>query len=174
MHRTLAFTALFALALGSLGQAAGAAPKTVTKTTTSKTAKTFTTVSKGDAVAKARALFARYVQLEHAFDPAQADLYRDDAVIVNKRIYPNGKTIDTPIPALRYKHYVRTGMAEAKKKGDISTYSNESYAPEGNKVRIKVTRYSVLKKYSSPMSQLVGPDPQGNWVIYEETSESRM
>jgi hypothetical protein len=178
MNRTLAFAALFALVLGPPGHAAGAAAKTATKTTASKTttskATMTTTASKGDAIAKAKALFARYVQLEHAFDPAQADLYMDNAVIVNKRIYPNGKTIDTPIPALRYKHYVRTGMAEAKKKGDISNYSNESYAPEGNKVRIKVTRYSVLKKYSSPMSQLVGPDPQGNWVIYEETSESRM
>jgi hypothetical protein len=174
MNRTLALAALFALALGALGQTAGAAPKTVTKTTTTKTAKTTTTISKGDAIAKAKAFFARYVQLEHAFDPAQADLYRDDAVIVNKRVYPNGKTIETPIPALRYKHYIRTGMAEAKQKGDISNYSNESCTVEGDKVRIKVTRYSVLKKYSSPMSQLVGPDAQGNWVIYEERSESHI
>jgi hypothetical protein len=178
MNRTLAFAALFALVLGPLGQTAGAAAKTVTKTTASKTttAKTTTTtaLSKSEAIAKARAFFARYVQLEHSFDPAMADLYADKAVLMNKRIYPDGKVSALQIPALRYKHVLRTTMADAKRKGDISTYSNESYTPEGDKVRIKVTRYSVLKKYSSPMSQLVGPDAQGNWVIYEETSESRI
>jgi len=178
MNRTLAFAALFALVLGPLGQTAGAAAKTVTKTMASKTttAKTTTTtaLSKSEAIAKAKAFFARYVQLEHSFDPAMADLYANKAVLMNRRIYPDGKVSALQIPALRYKHVLRTTMADAKQKGDISTYSNESYTPEGDKVRIKVTRYSVLKKYSSPMSQLVGPDAQGNWVIYEETSESRI
>jgi hypothetical protein len=178
MNRTLALAALFALVLGPLGQAAGAAAKTVTKTTASKTTTakttTITALSKSEAIAKAKAFFARYVQLEHSFDPAMADLYADKAVLMNKRIYPDGKVSALQIPALRYKHVLRTTMADAKQKGDISTYSNESYTPEGDKVRIKVTRYSVLKKYSSPMSQLVGPDAQGNWVIYEETSESRI
>lgn len=172
MKRTLALLlALFALALC---QAATAAPKAAkaSNATAAKTPKT--AAARGDAVAKAKAFFARYVQLEHAFDPAMADLYADNAVILNKRIYPNGKTTSLQIPALRYKHVLRTTMNDAKLKGDISTYSNESYTPEGDKVRIKVTRYSVLKKYSSPMSQLVGPDAKGNWVIYEETSESRL
>jgi hypothetical protein len=127
-----------------------------------------------DAIAKAKALFARYVQLEHAFDPAQADLYADNAVIVNTRIYPDGKTNRLQIPALRYKKVIRDGMKDARLKGDISNYSNETYTQEGDKVRIKVTRYSVLKKYSSPMSQLVGPDATGKWMILEEESESHL
>jgi hypothetical protein len=32
----------------------------------------------------ARALFDRYVELEHAFDPTVADLYADDALIEPK------------------------------------------------------------------------------------------
>jgi hypothetical protein len=127
-----------------------------------------------DAIAKAKALFARYVQLEHAFDPAQADLYADNAAIVNNRIYPDGKKVRIPIAALRYKKLIRDTMADAKLKGDISTYSNETYTREGDKVRIRVTRYSVLKKYSSPMSQLVGPDATGKWLILEEESESHL
>ena len=127
-----------------------------------------------DAIAKAKALFAKYVQLEHAFDPAQADLYADNAVIVNNRIYPDGKKVRIPIAALRYKKLIRDSMADAKLKGDISNYSNETYTMEGGKVRIRVTRYSVLKKYSSPMSQLVGPDATGKWVILEEESESHL
>jgi hypothetical protein len=137
-------------------------------------AKPTTATAPSDAIAKAKALFARYVQLEHAFDPAQADLYADNATIVNTRIYPDGKSTRLQIPALRYKKVLRDGMKDAKLKGDISNYSNETYTQEGDKVRIKVTRYSVLKKYSSPMSQLVGPDATGKWVILEETSESHL
>jgi hypothetical protein len=156
MKRTFATLAILALAFCQIAAA-------------SKTA-----APKGDPIAKARALFARYVQLEHAFDPAMADLYTDQAVIVNKRIYKDGKVTSLQIPALRYKHVIRSGMAGAKKQGDISNYTNDSYVPEGGKVRINVTRYSVLKKYASPMSLLVGPDPTGKWVIYEEKSESHL
>ncbi|MEO6193715.1 MAG: hypothetical protein ABIS20_11955 [Thermoanaerobaculia bacterium] len=156
MKRTFATLTIFALVFCQIAAA-------------SKTA-----APKGDPIAKARALFARYVQLEHAFDPTMADLYTDQAVIVNKRIYKDGKVTSLQIPALRYKHVIRTGMATAKTQGDISNYTNDSYVPEGSKVRISVTRYSVLKKYSSPMALLVGPDPTGKWVIYEEKSESHL
>ena len=150
MKRTFATLAILALALCQIAFAAvpkSAAPKAA--------------ASQGNAIAKAKALFARYVQLEHAFDPAMADLYTDQAVIVNKRIYKDGKVTSLQIPALRYKHVIRSGMAGAKKQGDISNYTNDSYAPEGSKVRINVTRYSVLKKYCQPDVPPGRPGPDG-------------
>jgi hypothetical protein len=142
----------------------------------SATAPTATTVApKGDPIAQAKALFQRYVELEHAFDPSQADLYSDKAVLKNKRIMPDGKVVPLTIPALRYKKMVREGMGEARKKGDIANYTGDTYTLEkGGKVRIQVTRYSALKKYSSPLSILVGPDETGKWVILEEESESHL
>src|SRR5580692_5171495 len=74
---------------------------------------TTTAAPKGDPIAQAKALFQRYVELEHAFDPAQADLYSDKAVIKNKRIMPDGKVVPLTVPALRYKKVVRDGMAKA-------------------------------------------------------------
>lgn len=160
MKRTLVTTlTLLALACCQIAAAAKtAAPKVAPK---------------ADPIAKAREFFQHYVALEHAFDPAMADLYRDDAKILNKR-YQNGKMTPLQIPALRYKHYVRDGMAAARQKGDVAQYTNDTYTLEGDRVRINVTRYLVLKKYSSPMSILVGPDATGKWVIYEETSESHL
>jgi hypothetical protein len=169
----LALVVLFSLV--ALGRAAVAVPTTPQAAAAAKpkaAAPRGLGSSHGDSIAIARAFFERYVRLEHAFDPAQADLYADDAKIVNKRIYPGGKVASIPIAALRYKSLIRSGMAKAKAKGDISNYTNETYTLEGNMVRIKVTRYSVLMKYSSPMSQLVGPDANGVWVIHEEISES--
>ena len=167
---TLALVALFALgqALGaSATPQAAAKPKAATPRPLGS--------SHGDPIAIARAFFERYVKLEHAFDPAQADLYADDAKIINKRVYAGGKAASIPIAALRYKNgVIRKGMAAAKARGDISNYSNETYTLEGNMVRIKATRYSVLMKYSAPISQLVGPDANGVWVIHEEISESHV
>jgi hypothetical protein len=168
MQRT--FVTITATILLALCQVAAAAPRAATpKTAASKAAG-----PQGDPIAKAKALFQRYVELEHAFDPAQADLYADDAVIRNRRIMPGGQIVPLTIPASRYKNVVREGMPEARKRGDVANYTNDTYALEGKRVRIHVTRYLALKKYSSPMSMLVGPDATGKWVIFEEESESHM
>lgn len=142
--------------------------------TASATATVTTATGQGDPIAKAKALFQRYVELEHAFDPAQADLYSDQARIVSKRIMPDGKVIPLTVPASRYKKLVRDGMPAARQKGDIANYTGDTYTLEKGKVRIHVVRYLALKKYSSPMSMLVGPDASGKWVIFEEESESHM
>ena len=124
-------------------------------------------------LAQAKKLFEKYVALEHSFDPKAADLYDDKAVIQNKRTYPSGEVKVMTIPAPKYKQIIRDVMPLAKARGDISTYSNLKYSVEGTKVRITSTRYSELKKYSSPLSLLAGPNAQGEWVIYEELSESQ-
>lgn len=49
-----------------------------------------------------------------------------------------------------------------------------SYEAERDGVRIKATRYSVLKKYKSPLQLLVKPGQSGAWPIVEELSESRV
>lgn len=122
---------------------------------------------------RAKAIFREYVALEHAFDPRVADLYSDAALIENKRTYPNGEVKVLRIPPEKYKALIRGSMTLAKEKGDRSTYSDVKYAKEGDRVRITAVRYSELKKYSSPISLLVGPDADGKWLIFEELSESR-
>ncbi len=49
-------------------------------------------------IENAQALFKRYVDLEHAYDTAVADLYSDDAVIKNKRTYPTGQVRELSMP----------------------------------------------------------------------------
>ena len=128
----------------------------------------------GDLIAKGKAFFQHYVELEHAFDPSIADLYSDQATIKSNRHLPDGKIVPMTIPAGNYKQAVRNYMTtKARQIGDVSTYTNDTYAMEGsNRVRINVTRYSSIEKVSSPVSMLVGPDATGKWLIYEELSES--
>lgn len=126
-----------------------------------------------DARAKAEQLWARYVALEAAFDPAVADLYADDALIRNRRTYPTGEVREATVPAAQYKLLVRQAIPLARARNDLSRYSGCTYASEGERVRIVCARFSVLKNYTAPMSLLVGPGPGGGWLIFEELSESR-
>lgn len=123
---------------------------------------------------QAEALFAQYQARERAFDPAAADLYCDTALIRNVRSYPDGQQRTLELPAPKYKALIRAAMPMAQAKGDYSTYSEVSYRPEGDGVRVSATRTSVLKQYASPISLLVGRCAEGaDWGILEELSQSQ-
>ena len=68
---------------------------------------------------------------------------------------------------------IRNVMPLAKEHGDRSTYSDAAYTVEGKNVRITAKCYSELRKYSTPLSLLVGPDATGKWLILEELTESQ-
>ena len=125
-------------------------------------------------LAAAEAFFERYQELLQAFDPEVIDQYSDDARIVNVRRYPGDlpdRTLE--LTGAQYKDLARGAMPMAKERGDVSRYSELTYSLEGERVRIRATRYSVLKDYESPYSALVGPSEKGSWLIFEEHSESQ-
>ena len=122
---------------------------------------------------EAKAIFDRYVLLEHNFDSAVADLYADDALIRNKRTYPTGQVRELSIPAAQYKALIRQAMPLAKAGGDISSYSKVTFTDEGSGVRVHANRFSNLKRYISPLTLLIAPDKSGTWLIREELSESQ-
>ena len=124
-------------------------------------------------LARAKELFETYVRLGRSFDVGVADLYADSARIVNRRRYPNGETRTLNLDGSRYKELIRSTMGLAQATGDRDAFSRIQYRLEGGRVRIRATRFSERKKYSSPFTMLVGPDASGRWVVFEETSESR-
>ncbi len=132
-----------------------------------------TSIAFAGSIDKAQNIFAQYGTREAAFDSAVADLYSDTALIKNKRTYPTGQVREATFPAVQYKFLIRNAMPLAKAKGDYSTYSNVTFSEEGRNVRVKAMRHSVLKKYSSPISLLIGPNEQGQWLILEEFGESQ-
>ncbi|NNF95661.1 MAG: hypothetical protein HKM94_01880, partial [Halobacteria archaeon] len=122
---------------------------------------------------EAKTVFYRYVKLEHNFDPAVTDLYANDALIKNKRTYPTGQVKELTIPAPQYKALIQRVMPLAKVRGDTNSYTEVTFSEEGPGVRIRATRFSNLKKYSSPITLLVAPDASGQWLIREEITESK-
>ena len=122
---------------------------------------------------RAKEIFNRYVSLSDKFDPAVADLYSDEAKIKNTRTYPNGETRVITFEAKKYKALIRTAMPLAKARGDTNKYTEVTYLEKDSKVTITATRFSNLKKYSSPINLVVGADPEGKWRILEEASQSK-
>ena len=126
-----------------------------------------------DRINKAKELFERYVALEHAYDPAVADLYDDSAHIQTTRLYSSGEEKTITIPAPEYKELIRRVLPLARDREDRNTYSNVTYVLTDGRVRIKALRYSERKENWNPLLLLVGPDEEGDWQIFEEISESR-
>jgi hypothetical protein len=124
-------------------------------------------------IGAAKQVFAQYVALEQAYDPSIADLYADDALIKTRRKAPMGEAREVTIPAPKYKTQLRELAPVAKARGDRSTYSDVTYTPEGELVRINGWRFFGSKKAPNPISLLVGRSPGGKWLIYEEVSESQ-
>lgn len=128
--------------------------------------------NKDPRIEKAKDLFERYVKLEQAFDPAIANLYAEDAVIRNKRTSPTGEVRETTITTSQYKERARIAMPFAKARGDINGYSEISFTVEGDGVQITAQRYSERKKSFTPLSIVVKPNTSGEWLIFEELTES--
>jgi hypothetical protein len=125
-----------------------------------------------DPLARAQELFETYVELERSFEPTIADLYADDAYIENTRTYPSGEERKLVFPAAQYKTLLRKAMPLAKVRGDTGSYSEVTFKAEDGRVRIEALRYSDLKAYESPIELVVGPGPDGEWLIFAEISRS--
>lgn len=126
-----------------------------------------------DPVVAATRLFTKYVNLERGHLPAVGDLFADEALIKNTRRYPDGQVRELTLTAAQYRQLLQHAMPVAKARGDRSTYAEVKYTADGGRVRITATRYSELKRYSSPISLLVGPRADGRWMILEELSTSQ-
>lgn len=121
---------------------------------------------------QAEAVFEKYQSMGRAFDPAIADLYCDNALVRNHRTYPDGQKRTLELPAVQYKQLLRNVMPLAKAKGDFNTYSEVAFTREGDNTRIQASRFSESKKYTSPISLLVGQCGSG-FGILEEISHSQ-
>lgn len=120
-------------------------------------------------IQEARKFFQNFNTLSNQFDAALVDLYADEAIIKAFRRYPTGAIRQMQMEGRQYKSLLRRVMPLARLQNDRSIYSDVDFSAEGDAVRIKPTRYSVRKDYTSPHFMLIRPDATGQWRIFEET-----
>ena len=125
------------------------------------------------ALVEAKEFFNTSTNLYAKFDSAVADLYADDAVLKNQRHMADGTKRPLSMTGAQLKVMIRNGMLNlAKERGDTSTYTEVKYAEESGKVRISGSRYSEMKKYTSPFVVVIAKRGD-KWLIVEEHSESK-
>jgi len=117
--------------------------------------------------------FQQYVKLGNEFNADLADLYSPKAMIKNTRIYPDGTEKISRLPAEEYKTLIRNSVMLAKERKDLNEFTGTQYSLEKNRVSIKTKRYSVLKKYTSPLILLIGIEANERCIIFEELSVSK-
>lgn len=128
-----------------------------------------------DSIVEAQRLFKQFSEMERAFDPALAELFSPSAVVKDVRVYQDGQTKTITWTGADYKQVVRAGLPVAKVRNDLNNYTAINYTKEGANVRIKGTRHSLLKKYSSPFELVLAPSTQNGkttWKIIEELTQS--
>jgi ketosteroid isomerase-like protein len=125
------------------------------------------------ALEEAKEFFNTYTNLYAKFDPAVTNLYANDAVLKNQRHMADGTKKPLSMTGALLKSMIRNGMMElAKERGDTSTYKEVKFVEEEGKVRITCSRYSEMKKYTSPLVLVIAKRGE-RWVIVEEHSESK-
>jgi hypothetical protein len=122
----------------------------------------------GDAasIASAKALFAKYIKLERAFDPALGDLYAPNAQVIAFGVGGQKLSFDGGM----MKEMLKTSMPAAKAKNDTVEYKNVSYLADGQFVTIKATRHSNLKNADTPYRLVVASRDGKNWYIVQEVA----
>ena len=122
----------------------------------------------GEKNSEVRTWFARYVEMERAFDPALGDLYAEDAQITYRRNYPAGVVKSLTITGLQYRKVILEAMAIAKERNEKSTYTNIKYRETGEGMEISATRCSESRRLSSPYAVKIQKEGAGQWKITEE------
>lgn len=121
-----------------------------------------------EAIAAAKALFAKYVALERAFDPSLGNLYAPNATIMATGTGGQKLSFDGAM----MKDMIRQSMPVAKMRNDTVEYKNVTYTKNGDFVYIKATRHSNLKNYDAPHQIVVASSDGKNWFIVQEVAQS--
>lgn len=116
--------------------------------------------------------FNRYVTLSDNFDVSVASLYSDNAKIHAFRHTPDGLVRVLQMTGTQWKELVVKVMPVAKESGDISKYSNITFSTEGDTVKIKAERYSVLKCFTDKAYYMVVEKEGKEFKIIEEYIET--
>jgi exopolysaccharide biosynthesis protein len=121
---------------------------------------------------KAKKFIEVYQERGNNFDPKLADLYADEAKIVNTTLRKDDRKDVIKYEGKNFKEQLRKGLpTTGKMLNDKNTFSDITYTEENGRVRVTATRFNQRKNCSSPHSFLIGPAKSGAWFIYEELRE---
>lgn len=120
-------------------------------------------------VSEARKFFDNYLAKWRDYDASIAELYADDAVIIQKHVQKDGGIKENRVAVAKYKENIVKLMPENKKMNAAVYHESIEVQAEGDAYRIKAIVHSDTQKTKRPYSMLIRKNAQGNWLIVEET-----
>ena len=126
-------------------------------------------------IRQAQTFFAQLASMENAHDPGLVDLYAYNAVVrvvVRPRVGPAKQMI---IPPANLRSVLLPAMENARRIGERSHYSNVRYQEAGRgRVRISASFRLEVTGVTGTVVYVAGPDADGRWVLFEDTSTAHL
>lgn len=98
--------------------------------------------------------FEQYIKEAKEFDKSLIELYSDTAKITTNRVSLDGTVVKMELDGIKYKQLLKTSLGLAKKRGDVSDYSDVRISIESGRAKINAIRYSKLKCSIDPEFQM--------------------
>lgn len=109
--------------------------------------------------------------LENGGNPARADLYEDQARIVQVTVEKDGRSTEEVSPAPVFKKLIRQSARLQKLQPYTASYAIEGVETEGNRIRIVMQRHTEPGKFDSRVTMVIAQRSDGSWGIVEQITE---
>lgn len=121
----------------------------------------------------ALAFFNSYVQASNSYSSSLLNMYSDNAKIVRQVVKPDGTLVNVPFSVTDYKSQLRLSSKLAKIRHYKNYYSDISVTKVANGYKIDAMRKPSLSDYKLRASMVVQKQSGGNWLIVQETMQTK-
>lgn len=121
----------------------------------------------------ALAFFNSYVQASNSYSSSLLNMYSDNARIVRQVVKPDGTLVNVPFSVTDYKSQLRLSSKLAKIRHYKNYYSDISVTKVANGYKIDAMRKPSLSDYKLRASMVVQKQSGGNWLIVQETMQTK-
>ena len=112
--------------------------------------------------------FNKYTERAKEFDESLIELYSDSAKVTTNRVNKDGTIQKMELDGVKYKQLLKSLLELAKKRGDLSEFSDISITVDSERAEIRANRYSKLKCTEDPEYRMVIVPNGKNYSIIEE------
>lgn len=122
---------------------------------------------------EARAFFNSFVTASNTYSPTLLGMYSDNAKIIRQVVKPDGTTANAPFKMSDYRTQMKISEGIAKARKYKNYYSDIKVSKVSNGYRIDALRKPSASDYKLKAVMVVQKQPNGKWLIVEETMQTK-
>lgn len=117
--------------------------------------------------------FNNYVSASNSYSNTILNMYSDNAKIIRQVIKPNFQLVNVPFSISDYRSQLKLSSKLAKLRKYKNYYSNITITKVPNGYKIEAVRKPSLSNDKLKASIVVQKQPNGKWLIVEETMQTK-